>query len=161
MFLDKWITTNIKENLTPCMVMDMRNICTSLVAGSEPPHKKHTIKGILPDTITFLAIFAVVIFTILFGQNFINLYLVVLFVVLLLVLLLRKVKTYSISQKEINIIYCGAAAVFVSVTIFSIWLGYCIVLDRGYCQYIRYILCGEIGLLFLLVVLFFRRGQPN
>lgn len=144
--------------------MNLKGFCNLLTIpdpkitdeGTSPPSRKEKVI----EAFVFLALLTIVTSTILLDESFINKILVVVFVAVLLYTLLRKAKKYSAqaeSPREMNLIYAGAFAVFVSLIFFSLWVWYCQYEYTYSCQYVPYILCGEVALIFILVVFVYRK----
>ncbi|MBU7026906.1 MAG: hypothetical protein HXS48_08185 [Theionarchaea archaeon] len=146
--------------------MDLKSFCCLLTPD---PHttdegmESSSQKGRWIEVFVFLMLLALITSVILFGKSLIDKLLVVFFVVVLLLILLKRVKNYfaqsETSQKEKYFVYFGAFAVLLSMVVFSLWVGYCEYADMYGCQYPTYILCGEVVLVFFLVVFLFKRKE--
>lgn len=144
--------------------MDLKSFCCLLTPDPQDSDERMSSsqKGKVVDVLVFVVLLTVIASTILFGKSLISKLFVVFFVVVLLLTLLKRVRNYfaqsEISRKEKYLIYFGAFAVLLSLAIFSLWVGYCEYADTYYCEYSTYILCGEVALIFFVVVFLFKIG---
>lgn len=145
--------------------MDLKSLCCLLTPDPRITDEgmSSSQKGKWIEVFVFLMLLTLIASVILFGKSFIDKLLVVFFVVVLLLILLKRVKNYfnqsEPSQKEKYFIYFGAFAVVLSMAVFSFWVGYCEYADMYSCEYPRYVLCGEVVLVFFLVVYLFKRKE--
>jgi signal transduction histidine kinase len=131
-----------------------------VIPESEPAGNSTSRKVKLTEFFIFAVLVSVVFFTILFG-GFIHTVLVVFFVVILLVTLVRKVRTTQESmpsQKSMYLLHIGTFALCVSLLFSTLWVGYCKIASHHMCIYSTYILCAEVTLLFIMVVVLYRKG---